>query len=111
VIELAARLPENFKRRRNYGKIILREAFSDLIPQPILTRPKRGFKIPLGAWFRKELKEMLHDFLLSPDSCNSNFFERQTLAKIIGEHQSGQADHTSKIWGLLVLELWQRQIQ
>ena len=110
VIELAARLPESFKRRNVNGKIILREAFSDLIPDPILKRPKMGFKIPLGAWFRKELNEMLNDQLLAKNACNQEFFEPRIVAKILSEHQAGLDDHTSKIWGLLVLELWQRQI-
>jgi asparagine synthase (glutamine-hydrolysing) len=109
MVELAASLPETFKRKANHGKLILRKTFSDLIPETILNRPKHGFSIPLEVWFRKELKEMLYDHLLVKNSRCHEFFEQKAIANILSEHQSGK-DHSAKIWGLLVLELWQKQI-
>jgi len=107
--ELAARLPENFKRNGSSGKILLKKAFLDLIPAPILKRPKKGFAIPLGIWFKNELNEMLHDTLLSKNACNTVFFSSRSVANILSEHQSGRENHDRRIWGLLVLELWQQQ--
>jgi len=58
--EYVARLPDRYKLRMGVTKYVLKEAFSDLLPSQILSRGKRGFGVPLGAWFRGELKQHLH---------------------------------------------------
>ena len=110
VIALAARLPGDMKRRGRNGKIILKKAFSDLIPAPILTRPKHGFRIPLGLWLKNDLKNMLNDILLSKNAHSLEYFERESISNLLSDHQSGIQNFHSKIWNLLVLELWQQQI-
>ena len=36
-------------------KRILRQAVADLVPESVLTRPKRGFGLPMDRWMREEL--------------------------------------------------------
>ncbi len=61
LIELAARLPDSTRRRGLATKVLLKEAFSDLLPPEILHRGKMGFGMPLGTWFRGELRSYLED--------------------------------------------------
>ena len=63
LVEYAATIPDALKLRRGRTKIILRDAFSDLLPQKIITRGKMGFGVPFGTWFRTDLREYLSDLL------------------------------------------------
>ena len=46
-------------------KYILRQAFADLMPPAIRTRGKMGFGLPLGTWFRSELRT----YIAGPGLC------------------------------------------
>ena len=48
------------------GKKILREAYRDVLPEPVLTRAKRGFGVPIATWMRTHLRETVGDLLLAP---------------------------------------------
>jgi asparagine synthase (glutamine-hydrolysing) len=109
VIQFAASLPVSFKRKAGHGKLILRKVFSDLIPAELLQRPKHGFRLPLGHWFRKELKDMLFDYVLGKDSSSGSFFNPKTIDVYFKKHQNGE-DFTVKLWGLFVFELWIREL-
>src|SRR5205814_10307592 len=56
LVEYVAALPDSMKlSARGQTKVILREAFADLIPSEIQRRGKMGFGIPFGLWFRGAL--------------------------------------------------------
>jgi asparagine synthase (glutamine-hydrolysing) len=110
VVELAASLPIGRKLRLRGGrsKVVLKEAFADLLPPPIRTRPKMGFGVPLDRWFRGELKDELRSVLLDPLTASRGLFRPEAVARLIDEHVTLQRDHAYKLWGLLMLELWFR---
>ncbi len=68
LIEYVAGLPDDYKLRGRTTKAILREAFADLVPEPVKRRGKKGFGVPLDAWFRHELRDYARDHLLSPSA-------------------------------------------
>jgi asparagine synthase (glutamine-hydrolysing) len=108
VAELAARMPMGLKRKGTRGKQILIETFSDLLPASIQKRSKMGFGVPLNHWFRNELKPLLHDTLLDSQTLNRGFFKPEAIRTLVEQHTRGQWDHSSRLWALLCLELWQR---
>ena len=108
VAELAARMPLRLKQRGAQGKAILVDAFKDLLPASIQTRSKMGFGIPIAHWFRNELRERLHDTLLSHSARERGWFDPQAVEGMISEHVSGQYDYGYRLWSLLVLEEWCR---
>ena len=109
VVELAAQMPRSLKLHGRRGKRILIETFADLLPESIQTRPKMGFGVPLDHWFRGELREMLCDTLLDPRSLQRGYFDPAAVRHLIDEHASAQWDHSSRLWLLLVFELWHRR--
>ena len=52
LVEFCRRLPNKFKIRRGQRKYLLRRALRGLIPDEVLTRPKKGFGIPLTSWLK-----------------------------------------------------------
>jgi asparagine synthase (glutamine-hydrolysing) len=101
VLELGLSLPEGLKQ----GKTALRRAFADDLPEIVATRGKAGFGVPLGAWFRGELRDLAGDLLLGD---NRGWFERGAVEQLLADHDAGRADNGSRLWTLVMLELWQR---
>jgi len=111
LMEYSATLPDHMKLRRGVTKYILRRAFSELIPSKILTRGKRGFGVPLGAWFRGELRDYLYDMLLASDSKLKDYLNDTYIKLLVQEHMQGQRDHGQRLWAILTLEVWLRTLQ
>lgn len=110
VMEYAARLPADLKLHRGQGKHLLRQTFPDLLPDENVNRPKMGFGVPVGEWFRGPLRELLQDSLLGDDSRTSSYLDRAAVARLVSDHLARRADGTSRLWSLLMLEQWHRQI-
>ncbi len=110
VLELAYRLPSHLKLKGINGtKWILKETFKDVLPKQIYKRGKMGFGIPLGPWFRGELKDFWAGACLSDKALGRGYFNKEHLFKLWDEHQSGARDHGYKLWALLMLELWHKE--
>ena len=108
-VETAFRMPGDWKLKGLRGhKFIMKEAFKDLLPEEILSRPKMGFGIPLGAWFRGGLKNFWEENVLSKKALARGYFNEATLRGLWAEHQSGKRDHGYRLWALLMLELFHR---
>lgn len=108
LVEYAATLPADMKLRRGQLKYILKKAFADFLPGDVITRPKQGFAVPLDAWFRTELKELVGDVLLSDRARYREFLSAQYVVALHDEHQRG-IDHGSELWALLNFEMWLRK--
>jgi asparagine synthase (glutamine-hydrolysing) len=110
VVELAMMMPVRRKLRLRGGrsKVVLKQAFADLLPPPIRTRPKMGFGVPIDRWFRGELKDELRAVLLDPVALGRGLFRPEAVAALIEEHVSGRREHPYRLWCLLMLELWFR---
>ena len=107
--EIALGLPDELKLHRGTGKVALREAFAPDLPAAILARGKAGFGVPVGRWFRDDLRELATDLLLDTTASSRGLFRREGVAALLADHAAGRADHGERIWALVMLELWQRQ--
>jgi asparagine synthase (glutamine-hydrolysing) len=108
LIEYVAALPDGLKRRGGRGKIVLKKAVADMLPPEILTRPKHGFGVPLGEWFRGELKPRVESLLLDRPRV-ARWLRPDGLKRLFAEHLSGRTDRGHQLWTLLTLELWLRK--
>jgi asparagine synthase (glutamine-hydrolysing) len=106
--ELASTIPNHWKTRGGKGKLILIEALGDRLPPALLTRPKRGFGVPLAVWFRGQLKDFLADHLRSREFIDRGLVRPARIDVILEEHWRGRRNHSSFLWMLLALELWNR---
>ncbi|MER3431052.1 MAG: asparagine synthase (glutamine-hydrolyzing) [Blastocatellia bacterium] len=106
VIEFAASLPENLKLRGFETKRLLKKVAARLVPKEVVYRKKMGFGVPIGKWFRGELKDYLREVLLSEKSLRRGIVRPEAMAKFVTEHINGEKDHSHRLWTLLMLELW-----
>jgi asparagine synthase (glutamine-hydrolysing) len=111
VVELAVGMPLDRKIRLRSGrtKVVLKQAFSDLLPPVIRKRSKMGFGVPISRWFREELSQELKEVLLDSACLNRGLFRPETVTRLVTEHLSGKREHSHRLWALLMLELWFRE--
>jgi asparagine synthase (glutamine-hydrolysing) len=107
-LEWALTLPEDVTLPRGETKAIFKKAMEPYLPREVLYRPKMGFGCPVDHWFRNELKEMAYDLLLSSAATNRGIVERRAVKALLDEHCSGSQAHHTRLWPLLMMELWFR---
>lgn len=108
LIELTARMPERMKLRGWTTKYILRQSMKNVLPETILTRPKMGFPVPVGAWFRGGFRHLIDDYVLGERAASRNLFNRDYVQQLVQSHQSGAENHSERLWALVNFEIWQR---
>ena len=106
VVELATSLPMHLKLRRVTTKYVLKRALAGVLPRDILERPKKGFGIPLGRWFRGELAPMLRDVCAPEVIRRAGLFRPEAVGRLLAEHAEGRHDHRKKLYTLLAFQLW-----
>lgn len=108
LMQFAATLPVDLKLRGRTQKYLLRRLAKTLLPASIVDRPKKGFGVPIDAWFRRELRDLAHDVLLGPTSRQRGYFCHRTVERLLREHVSGARAWHAQLWTLLMFELWHR---
>ncbi|MGE5177262.1 MAG: asparagine synthase-related protein, partial [Hyphomicrobiales bacterium] len=104
LVEWLATVPPGLKLRGREGKYLLKRALEPHLPHDLLYRPKMGFGVPIGLWFRGPLKQRLQESLLGPGIAARGFFEPEFVARLVREHQSGQREHSAVLWSLLMFD-------
>jgi asparagine synthase (glutamine-hydrolysing) len=109
LMEFAASLPANYKVRGGEKKVALRAALRGWVPDQVLDAPKRGFRLPLGEWFRGELRQYTREVLLDRRARCRGYFREDYVRELLDRHAAGVQDHSQGIWTLLMFELWHEQ--
>jgi asparagine synthase (glutamine-hydrolysing) len=107
-LEWALTLPEIGTLTNGLGKSIFKKAMESYLPHELLYRPKMGFGCPIDHWFRAELKEMAYDMLLSSQASARGIVDPVAVQKLLDEHVGHINDHHTRLWPLLMMELWFR---
>jgi asparagine synthase (glutamine-hydrolysing) len=106
LIEFAATLPSELKLRGTKTKSLLKKVAERLVPKEVVYRRKMGFGVPLGNWFRGEMKDFVREILLSEESLNRGIIKPEAIERYVNEHVNAERDHSFQLWTLLMLELW-----
>ncbi len=109
IVEFAVNLPTQWKLRRGQTKFILRQAMAEHLPAAVLDKPKEGFSIPMKQWLRGPLRPMMMDLLSRDCIRRRGYYQPRTVARWVAEHLEGQANHSHRLWALMVFELWCQQ--
>jgi asparagine synthase (glutamine-hydrolysing) len=108
LFEAAARVPARLKLMRGELKYVLKRSLAGIVPDSILTRGKRGFGAPFGAWFKAELLP-LRDIVLSRSAIeHRGLLNWPTVREILIAHDASREDYTDLILVMINLEIWCR---
>lgn len=107
LVELAAKMPREMKLRNRTTKWILRESMKGILPPEIVDRPKMGFPVPIGQWFRTTHKQIVDEYVLGTRARSRNIFNADFVKRLVAEHNAG-INHDERLWTLVNFEIWQR---
>jgi asparagine synthase (glutamine-hydrolysing) len=108
LVEFAVRIPSSLKLHEGRAKWIFANALRDVLPDEILQRPKRGFEMPVAAWMRTELREVVEDTLSKHSVEKRGLFRHEEVQRIYRSFLDGNSPYM-RPWVLVGLELWMRQ--
>ena len=106
LINIAYQIPSEYKIKGKRRKIILKDAFSDIIPEELLNAPKKGFSVPMAHWLRTILKRKLLSYASSSYMEDQGLFQAEFVNRLINEHMSKKRDRTSELWSFFVFQNW-----
>lgn len=128
LVEAAMRTPLDILMPRGERKGLLKQIARKYLPPEIVDRPKQGFAIPIGEWFRTDfgsMRQLLYDHLESADpfpgladagtEINMGFVQ-----KMLREHDAAGEksinpwhgrDHSQRLYMLLVLSIWAKWLE
>ena len=125
LVKAAMQTPLNILMPGGQRKGLLKQVARKYLPDHIVDRPKQGFAIPVGEWFRSDygdMRQLLYDHLESTNpfpglgeagvEINMNFVQR-----MLKEHDAAGEksinpwhgrDHSQRLYMLLVLSIWSK---
>src|ERR1700733_15161479 len=108
LLEWAAGLPAEAKMAGGRTKALFKRAMEPYLPREVIYRKKMGFGCPIDEWLRAELKPLAYDTLLSQPARERGLLRPDYVRRLLDEHSSGARNHHTRLWALLMLELWFR---
>jgi asparagine synthase (glutamine-hydrolysing) len=107
LVEFAATIPPEMNLRGGTTKYVLKRAMKGILPERIINRPKNGFAVPLGYWFRGKLGSYVRDLLLGESARRRGFFNAPYIEDLVAQHERGR-NLDLQLWTLISFELWAR---
>lgn len=97
-VNFARRIPAEWKFRHGQTKYLLKKALEPVLTSEILYRRKKGFGVPIGAWFQRGS--------LAPTSTAIPGLDPAFAARALTDHQAGRADQRAFLWNHWLLQQW-----
>jgi len=110
VAEFALALPIALKRRGRTMKWLLRQLLYKRVPRELIDRPKMGFGVPLGDWFRGPLRERMDDYCAGHDLEDLGIHPEPVRA-MWAAFARGENPRTDLLWQMFALVAWSRQVR
>ena len=95
LVDFVRRVPWQYKLRHGQTKYLLKKALEPILPREILHRPKKGFGVPIGRWFKSQAIGLPATRLPGIDPS----FVQASLAA----HRNGARDERAFLWNALTL--------
>ena len=109
LVELAFRIPDQYKVANGKTKVLLKKIAAKHVPQECVYRPKEGFSIPIKNWLKTRLRPLMEELLNSKKIEQEGLFQSASIEKLKQEHLAGSANHSHILWSLMVFQDWRRR--
>jgi asparagine synthase (glutamine-hydrolysing) len=106
VVELAWRMPIDWKIRGRQGKWVLRQVLAKYVPSTLFERPKMGFGVPIDGWLRGPLRAWAEDLLSESRLSRGGYFDPAPIRLAWQQHLGGAQNMQYLLWGVLCFEAW-----
>lgn len=109
LMDFLATVGPSLKLRGTTRKYLLKRLMRGRIPDEIIDRPKQGFAVPLGAWFRGALRPLAVERLSQDCVRATGVLDPAAVTRLLDDHLAGRADYGRQLWLLLQLDLWRER--
>jgi asparagine synthase (glutamine-hydrolysing) len=106
LFEAAASVPLASRFNGRLGKLPFRTLLEADLGSEFVNRPKSGFAVPLGMWFKGPLREESRETLLDPLGIVTEILPRREVEALIEMHDRGTRDQSARLWRLFALQRW-----
>lgn len=104
VLEISKNLKLNQKISKDNTKVLLREAFKDIVPKHMVQKKKLGFPTPIRVWLKEDLGEIVRKTI--NEAKVENFINKEYAISLLDNHIKGKEDNSRKIWTIFSFCLW-----
>ncbi len=108
-VQFTAALPNHLKFQNNHGKHLLRTMMQPILGDQVTNRPKKGFEVPLGHWFKGPLHDLAADLILAPNAKITEWLDHDEINRNWTCLQNRDTRLGPRFWALLMLELWTKR--
>ena len=106
LVDLVLSIPAKLRTKPKDLKYLLRKSLQNLLPNEVLNAKKKGFILPISRWLRKDLKELTLHYLNSNRLKKDGIFNPYFYERYVIPHLEGSMDNSSKIWNILMFQIW-----
>ncbi len=104
VFDVARTIAPELKVCKGTTKYALRRALEEVVPPQIVNRPKLGFPVPTRVWLADVMYPWARDILKSSGA--DELLDLPYVLTLLESHRRGEADHSRKVWTVLVFCIW-----
>jgi asparagine synthase (glutamine-hydrolysing) len=108
LVEASFGIPTSYKFNGNIQKYILRRAVKNLIPKEILKRKKHPFVVPLGNWFKENLKDVADMVFSKSNISHGYYFKYEPIKNILKKYNRSKLYYGRQIWSLISFDIWHK---
>jgi len=109
LIKLSFQIPPTLKLKNGIEKLVLKKAFQNRIPQPVIDRPKSGMRVPVHYWFKKELRRYCKSILSKKNVERAGIFRYERIKQLIDyDIDEGPGRYGLRLWMIMTFEIWRR---
>ena len=105
MVELAFRIPTEYKIRGNITKYIIKEIIKDYVPKDVLQRKIYWFT-PVAKWMRTEFKDIAEHYLSEEALKRTGYFDPKYVQNMFRRHVEQKEYNRSMIWKILTFQAW-----
>jgi asparagine synthase (glutamine-hydrolysing) len=109
VVRFIESLPISFRVGIRHTKIAHKMMAESYLPEQIIHRPKKGFKVPFSQWSKGPWREWIETMLLDRNGPHFNLLDYAGVSRVWKEHLSARPDRGRQIFALLMLAVVYRQ--
>ncbi len=102
-------LPSSLRVRGLRTKWLLKRVADRYLPAGTVGRRKRGLSVPIAGWLNGGLRAEADRLLDRGRLRDGGVFDAERVARILGEHRAGHANHARALWPLVVFERWRER--
>lgn len=102
LVDFSARLPTAYKYRNGVGKYLLKKVLARKMPADLVSRPKKGFGIPLAAWLREIPQRIPLEKIAGIDLAE--------VSDLWQQHRNRRSNHAIALWVWLGLQAFRHPV-